>query len=153
MSVPGGTRKMAGLLPDAKLSDFEIAWQEREQEARELLSRGHVSIGVALLLYSLEIRLKTRICKHLKLSELPKACKTHDLYELLIFTGLFENFYHPANAAIKKNWDLVDTFSKEKLNNLRYNPRASLDASESHALLIALDDPVFGVLAWLSKHL
>jgi hypothetical protein len=152
MSTPGGSGPKSSLLFNATLVDLEDAWQEREQEARVLLSGGHNAIGLALLLYSLEIRLKTRICKHLKLSLLPKACKTHDLSELIIFTGLFEELQDPANATIRRNWDRLEKFSKEQLNDLRYNPQRKLTASELAMMLVALDDPALGVLAWLSKH-
>jgi hypothetical protein len=70
---------------------------------------------------------------------------------LIIFTGLFEELQDPANVSIRRNWDLLEKFSKEQLNDLRYNPRRNLDASELKSMLEALDDPSNGVLMWLSK--
>jgi hypothetical protein len=87
------------------------------------------------------------------LTLLPRACITHDLSELIIFTGLFEDLQDPANSALKQNWDLLENFSRERLNDLRYNPRAKLTVPDSGVLLDALDDPAHGVLQWLSIHL
>lgn len=150
MNPPGGGRS-AGL-SDSLLSDLETAWNEREEEARQLIALGYNSTALALRLYSLEIRLKTMICKQLKLSYLPKACKTHDLAELIIFTGLRQDLNDPANVAVQQNWDLLVEFSKMRLNDQRYLPRASLDPTDFTRHMDALDSPQYGVLTWLSKH-
>jgi hypothetical protein len=105
-----------------------------------------------LRLYSLEIRLKACVCRILKLSHLPKVCKTHDLSELIIFTGLWEKLENPANGILRRNWDLLVDFSKLRLNDQRYLPRATLDPKDLKLYNDALDDPQDGVLAWLSKH-
>jgi hypothetical protein len=151
MSSPSAGRLAPGLLPDALLSDLETAWREREEEASQLTAAGYNSMAVALRLYSLEIRLKTIICKQLRLSRLPKACKTHDLTDLIIFTGGWEELDDPANLAIRQNWDLLADFSKGRLNDQRYLPRATLDAGYHQRLMNALDDPQDGVLTWLSR--
>jgi hypothetical protein len=152
MSSPGGGNPVPGLLPDALLTDLEVAWSERELEAGELLAKNYNSVGLALRLYALEIRLKTLICKHLKLSLLPKACKTHELSELVIFTGRWEELEDPANTIIRQNWDLLVDFSKKRLNDLRYIPRQKLPTPEFSKLMNALDDPNDGVLPWLFNH-
>ena len=151
MSSPGAGRPTPGLLPDALLSDLEIAWREREEEARQLIAAGYNSTALALRIYSLEIRLKTIICKQLRLNRLPKACKTHDLTDLIIFTGNWEELDDPANLAIRQNWDLLADFSKARLNDQRYLPRGTLDARDQQRLMSALDDPKDGVLTWLSR--
>ncbi len=152
MSSPRSGNPVPGLLPDALLTDLEVAWSERELEAGELLAKDYNSVGLALRLYSLEIRLKTLICKHLKLSLLPKACKTHDLSELVIFTGRWEELEDPANTIIRQNWDLLVDFSKKRLNDLRYIPRHKLPTPEFSKLMNALDDPNDEVLPWLLNH-
>jgi hypothetical protein len=152
MSMAGLGHPGPGLLPDVRLVDLDLAWREREEEARELRARGYNSMALALRLYSLEIRIKTVICKQLRLSNLPKACKTHDLTELIIFTGLWDELQDPANAAIRQNWDLLATFSKLRLNDQRYLPRGSLDPLDFKNHNDALDDALDGVLAWLSRH-
>jgi hypothetical protein len=45
------------------LSDLEISWREREEEANQRRAPGYISTALALRLYALEIRLKTIICK------------------------------------------------------------------------------------------
>jgi hypothetical protein len=152
MSSASAGNPVPGLLPDALLTDLEVAWSERELEAGELFAKNYNSVGLALRLYALEIRLKTLICKHLKLSLLPKACKTHELSELVIFTGRWEELEDPANTIIRQNWDLLVDFSKKRLNNLRYIPRHKLPSPEFSKLMNALDDPNDGVLSWLLNH-
>ena len=98
MSSAGGSRPAPGLLPETSVTDLEVAWKEREEEARELTVPGFHSMALSMRLYSLEIRLKTHICRLLKLSHLPRVCKTHDLSELIIFTGMWEELENPANG-------------------------------------------------------
>jgi hypothetical protein len=152
MSSASGGRPGPRLLPEASVTDLEVAWKEREEEARELVARGYNSMALSLRLYSLEIRIKTLICKQLKLSHLPKACKAHDLSELIIFTGMWAELEDPANFGIRQNWDLLVNFSKVRLNDQRYLPRTMLDPKDLKKCNDALDDPNDGVLAWLSRH-
>ncbi|MGA2701460.1 MAG: hypothetical protein ABSH35_10220 [Isosphaeraceae bacterium] len=152
MSSAGGSRPAPGLLPETSATDLEVAWKEREEEAEELTVSGFHSTALSMRLYSLEIRLKTHICRLLKLSHLPKVCKTHDLSELVILTGLWEELENPANAALRQNWDLLVDFSKLRLNDQRYLPRAMLNPKDLKSYNDALDDSQDGVLAWLSRH-
>jgi hypothetical protein len=133
-------------------TDLEVAWKEREEEARVLTGPGFHSMALSMRLYSLEIRLKTHICRLLKLSHLPRVCKTHDLSELIIFTGMWEELEDTANAAVRQNWDLLVDFSKLRLNDQRYHPRSMLDPNDLKKYNNALDDPQDGVLTWLSRH-
>ncbi len=107
MSSAGGSRPAPGLLPETSVTDLEVAWKEREEEARELTVPGFHSMALSMRLYSLEIRLKTHICRLLKLSHLPRVCKTHDHSELIIFTGMWEELENPANGMLRRNWDLL----------------------------------------------
>jgi hypothetical protein len=141
----------AFLTPDALLADLELAWKEREEEAAALIRAGFDTMGMALRLYSLEIRIKTLVCKRLGLDRLPKACKTHDLWELIMFTGFCAELEDPANATVRQNWHLVANFSKAGLNDVRYAPRAKPLSPSVTELETALDDPVDGVLAWLTR--
>lgn len=147
----GSGGSVTGLLLDTSLADLETAYRDREAEAATLAAAGHDLMSLALRLYSLEIRVKTIVCKKLNLNYLPKHCKTHDLAELLIFTGLFAELDDAANDAIRKNWDLLLKFSKDRLNNLRYLPSGRLPDTDRDELIEALDDPNHGVLPWLSR--
>jgi len=90
-------------------------------------------MALSLRLYSLEIRLKACVCRILKLSHLPKVCKTHDLSELIIFTGLWEELENPASAILRRNWDL---YQVRKIRALLFHGLCRLGkidwASESH---------------------
>jgi hypothetical protein len=151
-STTGPTPPSPGLLREATLKDLELASPERAAEGNELLKLGFGSSALALRLYSLEIYLKVIICKHLGFDFLPRACKTHDLAELLIFTGRLAELEDPTNIMIRQNWDLLVKFSKDRLNDQRYVPSAQLDAALLNRLMSSLDDPKDGVLKWLSKH-
>lgn len=117
MSHASSARPGPVFLAEASVVDLEVSWNEREEEARQLLAHGYNSTALSLRLYSLEIRIETLICKQLKLSHLPKDCKTHDLSELIIFTGMWEELEDPANDAVRQNWDLLANFSKVRLND------------------------------------
>jgi hypothetical protein len=150
MSSTSPGRPAPGLLAEASLTNLEAAWRERDAEAHQLMVHGYHSTGLSLRLYSLEIRIKSFICKQLTLSHLPKVCKTHDLMELIIFTGMWHELQDPVNAAVRQNWDLLADFSKVRLNDQRYLPQ--LDPKELKKYNDALDDPQDGVLVWLSRH-
>ena len=150
MSV-GGSRPTAGLLNETTLAGLQASWPERIEEANLLLQAGLRSMGVCLMVYAFEVRVKTRICEHLDLDLLPRACKTHDLTELIIFTGLMKELSTPSNSRVKGYWDTLAKFSKIELGQLRYQTRVQLADRKADELLEALDDPIDGAFAWLSR--
>jgi hypothetical protein len=152
MTPSGGGRPVSRALLQTSQSELEVAWKEREEEASQLTAQGSNSTALALRIYSLEIRVKAIICKQLKLSHLPAACKTHDLSELFVFTGMLEELEDPANSTTRQNWDLLVDFSKVRLNEQRYLPRVLLTPVDLARYTEALDNPQDGVLAWLSRH-
>ena len=150
MSTGGGPLD-PGLLSDTSRADLEAAWLDREDEARVLAAAGHRAMAASLRCYALEVRIKAIICRHLNLDYLPRACKTHDLKELIIFTGLRPELYNPINARVLRSWDQLADFSAKYLNVLRYRPNLNYAVAEADLLDVALDDPQHGVLAWLSR--
>jgi len=150
MSGPAG-RVPRGLLTETTLANLEIAWNEREAEARALSQLGFHSTAAALRLYALEIQVKITICQRLELPCLPSACKTHDLAELLVFTGRWRELQDPSYSLVRRNWDILLEYGKTRLNDLRCQPRAALDPADAAKIDEALDDPHNGVQAWLSK--
>lgn len=140
-----------GFQTDTTRSGLRAAWPERNAEAEVLIQAGMKSMGVCLKLYALEVRVKTRICDHLELNLLPQVCKTHDLSELIIFTGLSSELADPANARVKVFWDILAQFSREDLNKLRYSSQNQLSQADADQILEALDEPLDGVFAWLSR--
>ena len=141
----------AGLLNDTTRAGLQSSWPERLIEAELLLKAGLRSMGVCLKVYALEVRVKARICEHLDLDLLPRACKTHDLTELVLFTGLFGELALPGNARAKGFWDLLADFSRLELGRLRYQARGQLPQQRADAIEEALDDPLDGAFAWLSR--
>ena len=150
MSVGGGG-PTAGLLNDTTRAGLQASWPERIEEANLLLQASLRSMGVGLKVYAFEVRIKARICEYLDLDLLPRACKTHDLTELIIFTGLMKELSTPANRRVKEYWDTLAKFSKLELGQLRYQTRVQLADSQADELLEALDDPIDGIFAWLSR--
>ena len=140
-----------GLLPDTSRADLEDAWPEREAEAALLAAAGHRAMAASLRCYALEVRIKALICRTLNLDYLPRACKTHDLKELILFTGLRAELFEPSNALIFDNWGVLTEFSSKRLNVMRYCPTTAYSSADAAILDTALDDPIHGVLAWLSR--
>lgn len=145
---PGGGAK-TGLSRENTVDDLETAWKEREAEASALASR-YPSIALALRLDALEIRLKTIICRTLKTEFPPNHCRTHDLAELLLFTGRSTHLDDRVVPGLRQNWDRLVTFSRERLNNLRYSPNITLSAVEVKMVIDAFGDSSNGVWTWLS---
>ena len=152
MNSTTGQKPPVGLMENAKRADFELAWMEREQEAGLLRAGGSRSMEICLRFYALECRIKAIICKHLDLDSLPKACKTHDLTELLIFSGLHRKLLETTNEGLEKSWDRLAKFSKEGLNDVRYLPDNLMTDETYNILTRAFDDPSTGVHSWLSEH-
>lgn len=145
--------RTSGLSDSTTVRDLEVAWEERAREAQVLMGQGHYTMAISLRIYSLEILLKTLICKTLKLKTLPYHCFTHDLGELMLFSGFSNELEEPEKSEIYENWLRLAKFSDKRLNDLRYLPTNHFTATELEVLTIALDDPTNGVIAWLSTHL
>jgi hypothetical protein len=146
----GGGGSRVGLMDDTSLANLDEAWQEREKEAKALAA-SFPAASLALRFYALEIRIKTIICKRLGIDLLPRHCKTHELDELIIFTGLLGTLADPANDGIRQNWDILAKFARERLNQTRYLPGSTLKAADLDEQLNALDNPGDGVWTWLSR--
>lgn len=140
-----------GLDSETTLNDLDAAWSERETEARSMAAHFPVA-SLVLRIYSLEIRIKTIICRTLTVDCLPKHCKTHELDELIIFTGLFAELNDPSNAGIRQSWDILADFAKNRLNKIRYLPASRMPSPDLAKCIDALDNPRDGVWTWLSKH-
>lgn len=156
MSGPAKPKPPEGLV-ETSLLDLEIAWQERLEEAETLEKADFHSTAASLRLYALEVLVKVVICKHLGLAQLPSVCKTHDLSSLIIHTGRWKDLQGISPTLLRFNWDILVNYSRTRLNELRYQPRSALTASDSSKIKEALngpeDDAESGVLTWLSKHI
>ncbi|OJV88525.1 MAG: hypothetical protein BGO34_17990 [Bacteroidia bacterium 44-10] len=152
-SKPGPPQGFIG----TALTDLEVAWRERIEEAEVLETAGFHSTAAALRLYALEILVKVVICKHLGLSLLPVVCKKHELVNLIIHTGLWKELQVDPPTRLLANWDILANYSESRLNDLRYEPREKLTEADATRIKEALhgseQHPDDGVVAWLSKHI
>jgi hypothetical protein len=148
----GGSPPQQGL-SQTLLVDLRAALTDREKEAVVLKAAGHDAMSLAIRLYCVEIQLKIMICKHLGLEKLPKVCITHNLAELLVFSGCHAEVHgsNAANPILKPNWDKIADFSHSDLNSLRYRPASEFQSMNS-TIEAALDDPRYGVWPWLLNH-
>jgi hypothetical protein len=133
--------------PGARLADLQTAAIDRLTDAEVLFAAGRFASTIAMGAYSLEIRLKVRICTRLNLHALPKAFEIHDLEGLLVMCGL-QAARDAAPAAVQQNWaDIADQASL--INEFRYLPASNWNQTHAAAFLQQLRDPPEGVLPWL----
>jgi hypothetical protein len=132
----------------ANLVDLELAWKDRLEDAHALLAANRHASTIAMGLYSLEILLKTLICKKLDLEQLPTPFEIHDLDGLLVLSGLDRRLGRLKTSRVKFHWDGILNTSVD-INNLRYKPNKNWTATDARDLLSQLDDPTDGVIAWL----
>lgn len=136
---------------ETSLDDLETAWQERAEEAEAMARLGFLSTSASLRIHALEVLLKTLVCERLRVFSLPAACRTNELDELLIYTGLRGEIENPALSSVRMNWNLLVNYSKRILDDRRDEPRGTYSREEADEINQALDDPDTGVLAWLSS--
>ena len=133
------------------LADLRSALAESEAESTALLSAGFPTAGLGQRMYALEIAVKILICEHLDLDLLPLACKTHDLSLLIAFTGRNRAIRSEVDPILTRHWEILEAFSKQHLNDLRYRPSSEAEVGVVASLMEALDDPEHGVMTWLRK--
>ena len=131
----------------ANINELEIAWKDRLADAKSLITAGRNATAIALGIYSLEILLKTLICKKLDLSQLPTAFEIHEPDQLLVLAGLNRQMNQSRKKPIKQNWDAIVNASK-KINDLRYSPDNKWTKEQVSELLDQLEDPINGVIPW-----
>ncbi len=118
----------------------------RLEEAEALFSAGKFDGCVYLCGYVVELALKAIVCRTLAVDEYPetKAFKVHDFDTLVLFAGL-HNTVDGLSGELKTNWSLITKWE----STVRYALRNTYDESAAQNWLIALRDPVAGVLIWL----
>jgi len=127
-----GERSFASL--GAKVSELEVAWKDRLEDANHLRSAGRYLSAIAMGLYALEILLKVRICRRLDLKSLPKPFEIHELDGLLIVSGLSRKLVLKPARQVRANWTKLKQTAKE-LNDLRYQPNTSKTQFEAEEFL------------------
>ncbi len=123
------------------------------QDAKVLYGAERYDSASYLCGYVLELALKARVCRHLKLEEYPPPenknkpmFKTHDLDQLKLLGGLYD-WPSQADAQLWMNWSLISGWRPEE----RYEPRGARGKADVEAKLKALTDTQHGILTWLKK--
>ena len=124
------------------------------EEVQTLYNNGLYDGASYLAGYVIELALKARICKILKLDypdtgEISKSFKTHKLDTLVKLGGLYEAFDEELsrNDAFNINWGIIILWSE----SFRYRPTGSSGKSDVHSLIAAIDDPDNGILTWIKE--
>lgn len=148
----------------------KIAWI-RVEEALCLCEADLLDGAFYLAGYSVELMLKAKICdrfgipnlfneqdgdtaeqkQNLKIAEVRKAVKVHNLFQLLVYSGLKAKFDQDksTNRSIMKTNSLL--FGKWD-ENCRYLPVGTMKSqSDMRSLLNALKNPD-GLLRWIETH-
>src|SRR5271165_183388 len=102
--------------------------------------------------YAVELALKARICRVLRVSEYPsgdlgKAFKVHDLHQLKILAGLSPDIDVTKNKGLFDNWSKAVAWNPEQ----RYESPGKYRAGEARVILDSLTAKPNGVFTWLSK--
>lgn len=143
----------------------KLAWQ-RLSEAEILLKNGMYDGAYYLAGYSVELLLKAKICDRLGIpnlfddnnksnlekgmGEIRKILKTHNLFTLLIFSGLKVKFdsekatnkeLAKANSLLFNSWD----------ENARYKPCGHMVDKDVEKLINLLSG-TNGILTWIEKN-
>ncbi len=144
-----------GWLPSPMASravDLEDAWSDRLVDAKALLAASRQAASIASGLYAVEICLKALICRRLDVEYLPRAVQFHSPEELLVLSGLSRRIDDPTLAPVRANWSRILKIADD-LNNLRYKPDRGWSIADATSSLRLLEDPMSGVLTWLSAML
>lgn len=135
------TRRELQTLAAQYLRDAEVLFDAGRYDAARYMSG-----------YVLEMGLKARICRHLKLREYPesglleKLFKTHDFDILKVLAGLGKDFPQGWNPRLIANWNLVSGWRPD----WRYQP-PGMTRQQAEAIIKALNDGPDGIFRWLRR--
>lgn len=137
-------------------SDIEKLAKTKLEDAAFLLADGRYDSAYYLAGYTIELLLKAKVCKTLNIDNFfdekslkslkyPQTFKIHDVNQLLLFSGMFQEFMVEisANPTFKLSWSIVSEWSEEA----RYTMgRSQTDAQN-------LVTPVKEISTWIEKRL
>jgi len=121
----------------------------REAEA---LYKAHLYDGCVYLAgYAIELALKARICRLLRVNEYPggdlgRAFKVHSLDQLKVLAGLSADIDMSKNKELFDNWSKAVSWDPEQ----RYETPGKYNASTAKIILDSLTAKPNGVFTWLS---
>lgn len=141
--------------------------RQRLQEAEILYRNGMADGAFYLAGYSVELTFKARICEKLcvpnlfdetdantnsirGVGEVRKALKTHNLFILLIFSGLKNRF--DADKAVNKDLAKINSMLFNAWDeNARYKPCGYMQNQDVEKLISLLSGPN-GMLTWIEQN-
>jgi HEPN domain-containing protein len=125
----------------------------RLREAQALY-KAHLYDGCVYLAgYAVELALKARICRLLRIKEYPlsgdigKAFKVHSLDQLKVLAGLSVEIDMSKNKELFDNWSKAVDWDPEQ----RYEAPGKYDAGTAKIILDSLTAKPNGVFTWLSS--
>ena len=123
----------------------------RLREAEALYNAEFYDGSVYLAGYAVELALKARICRLLKVTEYPleagTSFKVHDLEQLKVLAGLSAEVSVIKNIDLFNNWSKAVTWDPEQ----RYQAPGKHTAVTAKVILDSIRAKPNGVLTWLSK--
>ncbi len=131
----------------------------RLKEAKVLFANGLYDGAVYMAGYSVELALKASICKALDVDDFfstgkytqTKTLKTHNLADLLVFSGLQTKFRieQANNTPTFQQWSHLSSIWSEQL---RYMPEGTYRKKDAEQIISAIENPNNGILIWIQKH-
>lgn len=123
----------------------------RLREAEVLYDAGLYDGSIYLAGYAVELALKARICRLLRLTDYPvnvgSSFKVHDFEQLKVLAGLKSEIDFNKNAELYDNWSKAILWDPEQ----RYEPPGRYTAITAKTILDSIREKPNGVLTWLSK--
>lgn len=137
--------------PIVKLEALTEIAASRVNEAHALLDAGFFAGAVYLGGYGVECYLKAAICRRLNWDGLHSRLKTHDLFELLHFTGLRKVLEHKEKRVYASFLKVVETWNLYGDDSVRYRRPSEIDRPTAQAFMRSLVEAPDGVVPWLEK--
>lgn len=124
----------------------------RLKEAKALFDAGLYDGCVYLAGYAVELALKARICRVLKISKYPaegfgSSYKVHSLDQLKVLAALDPDISVTKNKDLFDNWSIAVKWDPEQ----RYDPPGTYDEPAAKDILDSIQSKPDGVLTWLTK--
>lgn len=133
--------------------DLQELSRLRLREA-EALYKAHFYDGCVYLAgYAIELGLKARICRLLRVEQYPlsgdigRAFKVHSLDQLKVLAGLSAEIDVKKNKALFDNWSKAVEWDPEQ----RYDMPGKYTANAAKVILDSLTSKPDGVFTWLSR--
>ena len=133
--------------------DLQELSRLRLREAQALYKAHFYDGCVYLAGYAVELGLKARICRLLRLEQYPlagdigRAFKVHSLDQLKVLAGLTTEIDVKKNKALFDDWSKAVEWDPEQ----RYDAPGKYNASAAKVILDSLTSKPDGVFTWLSR--